>query len=144
MGKGSLIKTRQLAHVCIFAHDLAETRRFYEEVLGLDVQFSFLRDGKVFGFYLNCGSRTHIEVFQKNGTAYDDMNQINHLCLEVESIDAAIEHIRSKGIDVTARKYACDDTYQAWIRDPNNVKIELFEYTEKSAQFTGGDRIADW
>ena len=110
----------------------------------MDVQFSFLRDGKVFGFYLNCGSRTHIEVFQKNGTAYDDMNQINHLCLEVESIDAAIEHIRSKGIDVTARKYACDDTYQAWIRDPNNVKIELFEYTEKSAQFTGGDRIADW
>ncbi|TIN52895.1 MAG: VOC family protein, partial [Mesorhizobium sp.] len=39
---------------------------------------------------------------------------------------------------------ACDDTFQAWIRDPNDVKIELFEYTEKSAQFAGGDRIADW
>jgi len=24
------------------------------------------------------------------------------------------------------------------------VKIELFEYTDKSAQFAGGDRVADW
>ena len=28
--------------------------------------------------------------------------------------------------------------------DPNGVRIELFEYTPKSAQFVGGDRIADW
>ncbi|MER8508395.1 VOC family protein [Mesorhizobium sp. M0894] len=72
------------------------------------------------------------------------MNQINHFCLEVENIDAAIAHLRSKGVDVTSKKRGCDDTYQAWIRDPNGVKIELFEYTEKSAQFVGGDRIADW
>ena len=49
-------------------------------------------------------------------------------------LDAAIEHIKSKGVEVTPKKYACDDTYQAWIRDPNNVRIELFEYTDKSAQ----------
>ncbi|MER8749521.1 hypothetical protein NKH57_09615 [Mesorhizobium sp. M1050] len=52
--------------------------------------------------------------------------------------------MRSKGVDVTDKKHACDDTFQAWIRDPNGVKIELFEYTAKSAQFVGGDRIADW
>ncbi|TIU37930.1 MAG: VOC family protein, partial [Mesorhizobium sp.] len=34
--------------------------------------------------------------------------------------------------------------FQAWITDPNGVRIELFEYTAKSAQFTGGDRVADW
>ncbi|TIL83608.1 MAG: VOC family protein, partial [Mesorhizobium sp.] len=73
-----------------------------------------------------------------------DLNQINHFCLEVENLDAAIAHVRAKGVDVTSKKQACDDTYQAWIRDPNNVKIELFEYTEKSAQFVRGDRIADW
>ena len=42
-----MIKTKQIAHVCIFAHDLDETRRFYEDVLGLDTQFNFLRDGKI-------------------------------------------------------------------------------------------------
>ena len=139
-----MIKVKQVAHVCIFAHDLDATRKFYEDVLGLDTQFNFLRDGKIFGFYLNCGGRSHVEVFQKDGTSYGDMNQINHFCLEVENIDAAIEHIKAKGVDITKKKYACDDTYQAWIRDPNDVKIELFEYTDKSAQFTGRDRVADW
>ena len=139
-----MIKVKQLAHVCIFANDLDATRSFYRDVLGMDTQFNFLRDGKIFGFYLDCGGRSHVEVFQKDGASYGDMNQINHLCLDVEDIDAAIAHIRSMGVDATAKKLACDDTYQAWIRDPNGVKIELFEYTEKSAQFAGGDRIADW
>jgi hypothetical protein len=29
-------------------------------------------------------------------------------------------------------------------RDPSGSRIELFEYTSKSAQFVGGDRVADW
>jgi catechol 2,3-dioxygenase-like lactoylglutathione lyase family enzyme len=139
-----MIKVKQLAHACIFAHDLEATRSFYRDVLGMDTQFNFLRDGRIFGFYLNCGDRSHIEVFQKDGAHYSDLNQINHFCLEVENIDAAIAHIRSKGIDITSKKLACDDTWQAWVRDPNDVKIELFEYTEESAQFAGGDRIVDW
>jgi lactoylglutathione lyase/glyoxylase I family protein len=139
-----MIKVKQVAHVCIFAHDLAQTRAFYEEVLGLDIQFNFLRNGRIFGFYLNAGGRSHVEVFEKTESEYSDRNQINHLCLEVESIDAAIAHIRSKNVEITNKKYACDETYQAWVRDPNGVKIELFEYTDKSAQFKGGDRVADW
>ena len=69
---------------------------------------------------------------------------INHFCLEVERIDDAVAHIKSRGVPVTDKKFACDDTWQAWITDPNGVRIELFEYTAKSAQFVGGDRIADW
>ncbi len=139
-----MIKVKQVAHVCIFAHDLAATRAFYAEVLGRAIQCNFLRDGKIFGFYLNAGGRSHVEVFEKAAAEYSDRNQINHFCLEVESIDAAIAHIRSKHVEITNKKYACDDTYQAWVRDPNGVRIELFEYTDKSAQFHGGDRVADW
>ncbi len=140
-----MIKVKQVAHVCIFAHDLDVTRAFYEDVLGLDTAFNFLRDGKIFGFYLNAGGRSHVEVFHKNGTSFDEANQINHLCLEVESLDAAIAHVKSKGIEPTRpKKKGCDETYQCWLTDPNGVKIELFEYTDKSAQFTGGDRVADW
>ena len=139
-----MIKVKQVAHVCIFAHDLETTRAFYEDVLGLDIQFNFLRDGRIFGFYINCGGRSHVEVFQKDDSEYADTNQITHFCLEVESIDAAVAHIQGKGVEITPKKYACDDTWQAWTRDPNGVRIELFEYTAKSAQFVGGDRVADW
>jgi len=139
-----MIKVKQLAHVCIFAQDLEATRSFYRDVLGLDTRFNFLRDGRIFGFYLDCGGRSHVEVFEKAEASYSERNQINHFCLEVEDIEAAVAHIRSKGVAVTAKKLACDDTWQVWTTDPNGVKIELFEYTAKSAQFTGGDRVADW
>lgn len=139
------IKVKQVAHVCILAHDVEATRRFYEDVLGLDVAFKFLRDDKPFGFYLNAGGRSHVEVFERDGTSFDETNQINHLCLEVESLDDAIAHIESQGVELMRpKKKGIDETWQCWVRDPNGVKIELFEYTKASAQFTGGDRTADW
>lgn len=139
-----MIKVKQVAHVCIFANDVEETRDFYKNVLGLETVFNFLRDGKVFGFYLDAGGRTNVEVFQKTEASFSETNQINHLCLEVENIDQAIAHIEGLNVDITKKKFGCDDTYQAWIKDPNDVKIELFEYTSKSAQFVGRDRVADW
>lgn len=139
------IKVKQVAHVCIFAKDVDETKDFYTRVLGLDVAFNFLRDGRIFGFYLNAGGRSHVEVFEKAEAAFSESDQINHLCLEVENLDDAIAHIEAQGVALTRpKKKACDDTYQCWLSDPNGVKIELFEYTANSAQFTGGDRVADW
>ncbi|MEO8530343.1 MAG: VOC family protein [Deltaproteobacteria bacterium] len=138
------ITVKQIAHVCIFAHDIEVTRVFYRDVLGMDTQFNFLRDNKQFGFYLNAGGRTHVEVFQKSDAQYLPTNAITHFCLEVENLDDAIAHIESMNVAITPKKKACDDTWQAWITAPDGVRIELFEYTETSAQFTGGDRVADW
>lgn len=139
------IKVKQVAHVCIFANDLEETRRFYGDVLGMDIAFNFNRNGAWFGFYLNAGGRTHVEVFLKPEAEFAETNRINHLCLEVEDLDAAIAHIESSGANLTRpKKKGVDETWQAWLTDPNGVKIELFEYTDKSAQWVGGDRIANW
>lgn len=138
------VKVKQVAHVCIFAKDLAETRDFYQDVLGMPIKFNFNRKGEWFGFYLDAGGRSNVEVFQKPEASYGPENQINHLCLEVENLDEAVAHIKAQGVAVTDKKFACDDTWQAWITDPNGVRIELFEYTPKSAQFVGGDRVADW
>ncbi|HET9069950.1 MAG TPA: VOC family protein [Amaricoccus sp.] len=138
------IRTKQLAHVCIFARDLAETRDFYRDALGMEIVFNFTRAGAWHGFYLDAGGRSHVEVFLGPEAGHSERDAINHLCLEVESLDEAIAHLAAQGIAVTAKKLACDDTWQAWITDPNGVRIELFEYTPRSAQFHGGDRVADW
>ncbi|PYE81169.1 VOC family protein [Pseudoroseicyclus aestuarii] len=138
------LNLKQLAHVCIFARDLDETRRFYEDVLGMTRVFDFTRDGRVFGFYLDAGNRSFVEVFENASAEYSGRNQINHLCLEVEDLAEAVAHIQTQGLEPTEPKKAVDDTWQAWVDDPNGVKIELFEYTAASAQFTGGDREADW
>ncbi|SHJ26892.1 VOC family protein [Wenxinia saemankumensis] len=138
------LKLKQLAHVCIFARDVEETRRFYEDVLGMKTVFNFTREGRLFGFYLDAGNRTFVEVFENGSAEYSGKNQINHMCLEVEDLAEAVAHIRAQGIEPTEPKKAVDETWQAWIDDPNGVKIELFQYTDASAQFAGGDRVADW
>jgi len=138
----SLVK--QVAHVCIFAHDLDVTESFWTGVLGLPVAFRFTRNGAPYGFYLDAGGRTNVEVFLKPETHFSEANQINHIALEVHSLDEAIGKIRQQGVEVTDKSLGVDDTWQAWTADPNGVKIELFEYTAKSAQFTGGNRVANW
>ena len=135
---------KQIAHVCIFAHDIDMTADWYSRVLGFDKIFNFTRDGRVFGYYLDAGGDTHVEVFENAEAEYSGRNQINHICFEVIDIDEAIGHIRSQGVEATDKSNGCDDTWQSWVTDPNGVKIELFQYTGKSAQFTGGDRVAHW
>ncbi len=140
------IGVKQLAHVCVLTHDLKATEHFYCEILGLKKAFNFTRKGGLFGFYLDTGTRTFIEVFENPGAPFTHQGQADHLCLEVVNLDKALEVLRKHGIEIRdgQKKKGVDETWQAWIKDPSGTKIELFEYTEKSAQFVGGDREANW
>ena len=135
---------RRIAHVCIFSSDIDRTAEWYGRVLGFEKVFNFLRDGRVFGYYLDAGGDTHVEVFENAEAEYSGRNQINHMCFEVIDMDEAIAHIRSVGVEATDKSNGCDGTWQSWITDPDGVRIELFQYTPDSAQFVGRDRVAHW
>lgn len=135
------ISIKQLAHACILTPDLDATERFYRKVLGMAVTFNFTHDGEKVGLYLSAGGRTFVEVFENLLSRYAAGNAIDHLCFEVDDLDAAIAHIGRHGGSITEKSLGPDDTWQAWTTDPNGVRIELFEYTKKSAQFVGGDRV---
>jgi lactoylglutathione lyase/glyoxylase I family protein len=135
---------KQVAHVCAFTNDLGATETFWTEVLQLPITFRFTRQGKPYGFYFTAGGRTNVEFFEKADARFEETNRINHIAFEVEDMDKAVAHIRSKGVSITDKKFGVDETWQAWTADPNGIKIELFQYTPTSAQFVGGDRAADW
>ncbi|MCY3916263.1 MAG: VOC family protein [Chloroflexi bacterium] len=128
---------KRLAHVCIGATDLAETERFYRDMLGMEKAFDFFRAGLQIGFYLKAGESTFIEVFAANAQPEIVCPLIKHFCLEVEDLDAICEALQSKGVDVSARKLGGDGAWQAWITDPSGVRIELMQYSEDSSQFSG-------
>jgi catechol 2,3-dioxygenase-like lactoylglutathione lyase family enzyme len=125
----------QVAHTCIFAHDLATTENFYRDALGIEKAFDFRRGEDWIGFYLDLGGRTFIEVFRKAESSFAESNQINHICLETEDLDGLIAHVRAQGVDITDKKLGVDGTWQAWTNDPNGVKLEIFQYTPDSMQF---------
>lgn len=129
----SLIK--QVAHTCIFAHDLEATETFYNDVFGVPTAFTFRRGDERIGYYLDFGARTFVEVFRKAESSFAETNQINHICLETEDLDALLVHVRSKGVTITDKKLGADGTWQSWTNDPNGVKLEIFQYTDASLQF---------
>lgn len=135
---------KQIAHACMMTHDLEACEHFYCDVLGLKKAFEFVKDGKRVGLYIEAGARTWLEFFFHPQAPFPSLGAINHFCFEVTSMDEAIKKIRGHGLEVTDKKYGVDDTWQAWINGPSGERIELFEYTAKSAQFVGGDRTPDW
>ena len=134
----------RLAHVNIVSADLAASEHFYCDVLGMKKAFQFFRNGALFGFYLDAGEMTFIEIFQQSEEVNLERPLIRHLCLEVEDIDSAVETIRSKGWEITDKKRGRDQSWQAWVTDPDGVRIELMQYTEQSSQYTHADVDANW
>jgi catechol 2,3-dioxygenase-like lactoylglutathione lyase family enzyme len=132
---------KQLAHLCIFTRDLSENARFYFDCLGLEKGFEFVKDGELFGYYIELGGNTFIEVF--HGQPGEPGN-INHLAIEVDDLDGLIERITSFGYECGEKKLGGDFSWQAWVTDPDGVRIEFQEYTAKSLQIQGGVCQVDW
>ena len=55
---------KRLAHINIVSKDLSASEHFYCEVLGMKRVFDFLENGSLFGFYLDAGNMTFIEIFK--------------------------------------------------------------------------------
>ncbi|MEK6796462.1 MAG: VOC family protein [Spirochaetota bacterium] len=125
-----------LAHICFRVADLARAVDFYVEKLGFSHAFDFKHpDGKRYGVYLKISGRTFIELFEKADVApMTDKQSYAHICLEVEDINTAVALLRGKGVTVSDPKLGLDQSWQAWISDPDGNRIELHAYTEKSWQ----------
>jgi glyoxylase I family protein len=133
-----------IAHLCIGAKDLANTEHFYCDILGFKKKFRFFKDSREFGYYLETGRGSFIEVFEKKDLDKNLPQLVWHLSFEVEGIDAIRENILAHGIGVTEKALGCDNTWQIWTEDPSGIKIEFHEYTKESSQRTGKDCIVNW
>jgi predicted enzyme related to lactoylglutathione lyase len=71
-------------------------------------------------------------------------NGILHFCLETDDIDAVVARLTELGVPVTPKKLGVDNSWQAWLEDPDGNKIEIHQYTPTSTQLTGGTVEADW
>ena len=124
-----------IAHVCFTVRSLDATIDFYCSKLGLTEAFGFRRDdGTKFGAYLHVGGRTFLECFEGDLADPADRQAYRHLCLEVDDINATVADLREKGVEVTDVKLGGDNSWQAWLTDPDGNRIELHHYTPESKQ----------
>ena len=59
---------------------------------------------------------------------------LHHICLEVDDIESTVQALRERGIEVSDPKLGGDQSWQAWIADPDGNRIELHHYTAESKQ----------
>ena len=123
-----------IAHTCYVVSDLQAAINFYEK-LGCKVAFEFTRDtGERFGVYLHVGRRNFIELFVGQPQPCEHKSSYQHICLEVDDLDATIEQLAAAGVEATGKKLGSDRSWQAWLTDPDGNRIELHQYTPDSKQ----------
>jgi catechol 2,3-dioxygenase-like lactoylglutathione lyase family enzyme len=124
-----------LAHACFTVSDLERSLAFYRDALGLKPAFDFVNDeGRRFGVYLHFGGRSFIELFEGQLGERAEGQSYRHVCLEVDDIESTVQTLRERGIEASDPKLGKDQSWQAWIADPDGNRIELHCYTEKSWQ----------
>ena len=124
-----------IAHACFTVSDLDRSIHFYQDLLGLKPAFDFCReDGTRFGLYLHLGGRNFIELFQGELGERAERQSFKHICLEVDDIQSTVATLRERGLEVSDPKLGSDQSWQAWIADPDGNRFELHQYTPQSWQ----------
>jgi glyoxylase I family protein len=132
----------RLAHVCIEATDLESTEAFYQ-ALGAERRFEFRNlQHELIGMYMYFGGDSFIEIV-KVATPRPN-GRVAHFALQVEDIHQAHQQLRDAGIEVSAVELGGDETLMVTCHDPNDVFIELHQYTERSMQYHGGTCSIDY
>jgi glyoxylase I family protein len=124
-----------VAHICLRVADLDRAVKFYTETLGLAPAFDFRKaDGTRFGQYVHVGGRNFIELFSADLAVPAEGQSFGHFCLEVEDIEGTVRTLRDRGVQVSDVKFGGDNAWQAWLSDPDGIRIELHGYTPESNQ----------
>ncbi len=132
----------KLAHVCIETDDVVATEAFYEK-LGLKRQFEFRNnDDELIGLYLAFSNNSFIEIIKVLKPREE--GAVRHFAMEVDNIDAAKAQFEERGVSVSEKKLGADKTWMITTRDPNNIFIEIQQYTSESLQQCGGRCSIDY
>ncbi len=122
------MKVTRVAHVSINVESaLADTRRFYREVLGLEDRPR--PEMRVAGHWLGLGeAELHLVDAPCTGSGIDPTGP--HFCVYVEDLGAAIDELEERGVEYV--RGAQGDVVQIWVVDPAGSTVELQQETSPS------------
>jgi len=124
---------KRLHHVAIICSDYARSKRFYTEILGLEVvQETYREERKSFKLDLKLGDTYQIELFSfPNPPARPSSPEacgLRHMAFEVEDVQHVSQILTAKGIEVEPiRVDELTNKRFTFFRDPDNLPIEIYE-----------------
>jgi catechol 2,3-dioxygenase-like lactoylglutathione lyase family enzyme len=134
-----------IGHVAIRVKDVERTLEFYVGKLGFSEMMRLERDGRLWLLYLRITDTQFLEVFPEatgDRAPPREANGLNHLCLEVDSIEQALAELEAAGVPLASpRRLGADGNLQAWIEDPDGNRIELMQMAPDSLQAKAIQRL---
>ena len=124
---------RALHHVAIICSDFERSRRFYVEVLGLEVVAEHYREERrSYKLDLSVGGRYQIELFSfpdpPPRASRPEAVGLRHLAFEVEDVHRAAAALAGRGVTVEPVRV---DEYTGkrftFFADPDGLPLELYE-----------------
>lgn len=126
------MKLNKIHHIAIIASNYEKSKRFYTEILGLEVIREVYRQERdSYKLDLKLGN-SEIELFSfpnaPERTSYPEARGLRHLAFEVDNIDEAIESLNSYNIqcepirvdEFTGKRFT-------FFEDPDKLPLELYE-----------------
>ena len=133
VGRETTMKLLRTHHVAVICSDYERSRRFYAEVLGLEVVSEVYRAER--GSYkldLRLSDGTQIELFSfpdpPKRLSYPEACGLRHLAFEVADVADAVAELEGRGVRVepvrvdehTGRRFT-------FFADPDGLPLELYE-----------------
>ena len=152
-GEGAGPAVKGLHHAAFRCRDSEETRRFYEDFLGLALVEAFEirqtqtgRATSVLHTFFEMGDGSCMAFFEAPGRPFDFKTQHDfdlHIALEVEpdELERKFREGRTRGIETRG---IADHGFirSIYFRDPNGYVVELSARKPEAARPDGGDRTA--
>ena len=136
-----------LSHAAIRTRDIAESVRYYTEVLGLREAFRMRReDGSLGTVYLFLAPGQYLELFPdavREADVGPDTAGVCHLCLMTKDIRRSYEAVRDAGGPLDSEiKRGNSRCLMFWTHDPDGNRIEIMEMPPESMQAQADLRLA--
>jgi glyoxylase I family protein len=124
---------RGIHHVAIICSDYQKSKRFYVEILGLEVVREVYReDRKSFKLDLKLGEKYQLELFSfpnpPKRVSSPEACGLRHIAFQVENLEKVARTLEDKGIPIEpVRVDEHTNKRFTFFRDPDNLPIEIYE-----------------
>jgi lactoylglutathione lyase len=122
----------KIKHFCINVKDLDRSINFYCGTLGLEIsrRFEIPESDIEIALVVGKGSDVAIElVYQRGKEEYIMGDHLGHLALIVGDVDATVEELRKKGVEVIREPFTFSqaglEERLAFVKDPDGISVEL-------------------
>ena len=114
-----------LNHIALHVRDVAESVRFYRDVIGMEPKARPAFDFE--GAWFALGVTRELHLLEGREEPVPSHHRAGHFAVEVESVAEAAEFLKGQGLSIHGPQTRPDGALQVFVTDPDGHWVEFTE-----------------